>query len=45
MKKIVCGFVFGLMLMVAGAQSWADGGSLPPTVPPNPRLKLNSGSK
>jgi hypothetical protein len=24
MKKIVCGFVFGLMLMVAGAQAWAD---------------------
>ncbi len=25
MKKIVCGFVFGLMLMVAGAQAWAEG--------------------
>jgi hypothetical protein len=23
MKKIVCGFMFGLMLMVAGAQAWA----------------------
>ncbi len=36
MKKIVCGFVFGLMLMVSGAQAWADG-TLPDPVPPNPR--------
>ncbi len=37
MKKIVCSFVFGLMLMVAGAQAWAD--SCPPVpVPPNPKL-------
>jgi hypothetical protein len=35
MKKIVCGFVFGLMLMVSGAQVWADyPGPIPP---PNPK--------
>ena len=37
MKKIVCSFVFGLMLMVAGAQAWADGISFPP---PNPKLDI-----
>jgi hypothetical protein len=36
MKKIVCGFVFGLMLMVSGAQAWADGTPVPPN--PNPKL-------
>jgi len=36
MKKVLCSFVFGLMLMVSGAQAWAD---YPiPNPPPNPRL-------
>ncbi len=35
MKKIVCGFVVGLMLMLSGAQAWADyPGPIPP---PNPK--------
>jgi hypothetical protein len=37
MKKVLCGFAFGLVLMVAGAQAWADGISFPP---PNPKLTL-----
>jgi hypothetical protein len=36
MKKVLCGFVFGLMLMVSGAQAWADGPIQLPA--PNPRL-------
>jgi hypothetical protein len=38
MKKIVCGFVFGLMLVVTGVQAWADGIPLPP---PNPKLTFS----
>ena len=36
MKKVLCGFAFGLMLMVAGAQAWADVGY--PLPSPNPKL-------
>jgi hypothetical protein len=39
MKKIVCGFVFGLMLMVAGAQAWADG---LPISSMNPKFSVSS---
>lgn len=49
MKKIVCGFVFGLMLMVTGAQAWAQSpGPMPspnpkqspgPIPPPNPKVR------
>ena len=40
MKKIVCSFVFGLMLMVAGAQAWAEyPGPIPP---PNPKAAVTS---
>ena len=35
MKKVLCGFAFGLVLMVAGAQAWGEGFPLPP---PNPKL-------
>jgi hypothetical protein len=38
MKKIVCGFVFGLMLTVTGVQAWADN---PIPIPPsNPKLSV-----
>ena len=33
MKKVLCGFAFGLVLMVAGAQAWADGTPFPPAGP------------
>lgn len=36
MKKVVCGFVFGLLLMATGAQARADVGY--PIPPPNPKL-------
>ncbi len=40
MKKVLCGFTFGLVLMVAGAQAWADGNG--PFPPPNPKLLVIS---
>ncbi|HLH09090.1 MAG TPA: hypothetical protein VKW78_17770 [Terriglobales bacterium] len=35
MKKVLGGFVFAVMLIVTGAQAWADGTPFPP---PNPKL-------
>lgn len=37
MKKVICGFMFAMMLMISGAQAWADGTG-PYPIPPNPKL-------